>query len=294
MDNLDGKVAVVTGAASGIGRAMAERFLSEGMAVVVADVEESGLKTTVEQLRSGGGDVEAVPTDVSDIASVQALAAAAKDRFGTFHVVCNNAGVGGHLGRVWETPLADYRWVIDVNLWGVIHGITTFVPTLVEQGEGHVVITSSLAGWSARPGLGPYAATKHAVLGLGESLRRELELTEADVGVSVLCPGLVNTNIMTSARNWPAALGTEPPTPTNPVSTAVIEGLTAGTTGGGADPSVAAEAVVHGILNKEFILTTDRELLVTAASMRLEVARTGLPVEAAANTVAGHPREIRT
>ena len=137
---------------------------------------------------------------------------------------------------------------------GVIHGITRFVPTLVEQGEGHVVITSSLAGWSARPGLGPYAATKHAVLGLGKSLRRELELTEADLGVSVLCAGLVNTNIMTSARNWPAALGTDPPTPTNPVSTAVIEGLSAGTTGGGADPSVAAEAVVHGILNKEFIL----------------------------------------
>ena len=117
--------------------------------------------------------------------------------------------------RTWETPLAEYRWVIDVNLWGVIHGITTFVPTLIEQGEGRVVITSSIAGWSGGPCTGPYAATKHAVLGLGESLRRELELTEADVGVSVLCPGFVNTNIMTSGRNWPAALGaSRPPPPT--------------------------------------------------------------------------------
>ena len=280
MENLDGKVAVVTGAASGIGRAMAERFLSEGMAVVAADVEESALETTAEQLRAGGGEVEAVLTDVSDPASVQALAAAAKNRFGTFHVICNNAGVGGHLGRVWETPVADYRWVIDVNLWGVIYGIITFVPTLVEQGEGHVVITSSIAGWRGGPCLGPYAATKHAVLGLSESLRQELELAEANVGVSVLCPGLVNTNIMASARNWPTALGSEPHTPTNPVSTGVIEALTAGTTGGGADPSVAAEAVVHGILNKEFVLTTDREFLVNAADRRLEMARTGVPVEA--------------
>src|ERR1700722_10220301 len=116
MENLGGKVAVVTGAASGIGRAIAERFLSEGMVVVAADVEESALRATVDQLRAGGGDVEAVPTDVSDPASVQALAAATKNRFGTFHVVCNNAGVGGHLGRVWETQLADYRWGIDVNL----------------------------------------------------------------------------------------------------------------------------------------------------------------------------------
>ena len=213
MASLDGKVAVVTGAASGIGRAIAERFLLEGMAVVAADVEESVLNETVDQLRAGGGAVEAVVTDVSDPASVQALAATVKSRFGTFHVVCNNAGVGGHLWRTWETPLAEYQWVRGVNLWGVIYGITTFVPTLIEQGEGHVVITSSIAGWSGGACTGPYAATKHAVLGLGESLRRELELTDSNVGVSVLCPGLVNTNIMASARNWPAAWGLSRPHP---------------------------------------------------------------------------------
>ena len=196
--------------------------------------------------------------------------------------------MSGHLGRTWETPLADYRWVIDVNLWGVIYGITTFVPTLVEQAEGHVVITSSTAG-SGRPYRvwDPHAATKHAVLGLGESLRRELELAEANVGVSVLCPYLVNTNIMTSRRNWPTALGVEPPAPTNHLSTVTIEAIRAGTTGGGADPSVAAEAVVHGILNNEFILTTDPQKLVTFATMRLEAARTGLPVEASAESIGG-------
>ncbi len=132
MDDLKQKVAVVTGAASGIGRALAERFLAEGMKVVVANVEERALQTAASHLGAHSADLEAVTTDVSDPASVEALADAAIERFGTFHVVCNNAGVGGHLGRLWETPVRDYRWVIDVNLWGVIHGIRTFVPRLVE------------------------------------------------------------------------------------------------------------------------------------------------------------------
>ena len=139
----------------------------------MADVEEPALKVAADELRARGGQVEPVPTDVSDPASVETLAQAAAERFGTFHVVCNNAGVGGHLGRLWETPVQDYRWVIDVNLWGVIYGIRAFVPRLIEQGEGHIVNTASLAAWAARPALGPYAATKHAILGLSESLRRE-------------------------------------------------------------------------------------------------------------------------
>jgi len=284
MDNLEGKVAVVTGAASGIGRAMADRFAAEGMKVVVADIEESALQDAADHLRAVGGEVEAVTTDVSDLASVEALAQAATDRFGTFHVVCNNAGVGGHLGRLWETPLQDYRWVINVNLWGVIHGIRTFVPRLVAQEEGHVVNTASLAAWAARPALGPYAATKHAVLGLSEALRRELELADVNVGVSVLCPGLVNTRIMDSGRNWPATLGKEPSAPTDPVSAAVVKVLTDGTTGGGVDPSVAADVVLEGILTNRFILTTHPDDLAGAATMRLDAARTGMLAERASNT----------
>src|SRR5262249_49123232 len=156
---------------SGIGRAMTERFVAEGMAVVMADVEAPALHVAAEELRSAGAEVEPVVTDVRDPASVDALAEAARERFGTFHVVCNNPRGAGHLGRTWETSLEDYRWVIDVNLWGVIHGVRSFVPHLVEQREGHVVNTASLAGWHGVPALGPYVATKHAVLGLSETLR---------------------------------------------------------------------------------------------------------------------------
>jgi NAD(P)-dependent dehydrogenase (short-subunit alcohol dehydrogenase family) len=279
MDDLVGKVAVVTGAASGIGRAMAERFLAEGMRVVMADIEEPALKAAVDQLGSDGGEVEAVLTDVSDPASVEALAQAAIERFGIFHVVCNNAGVGGHLGRTWETSIQDFEWVLDVNLWGVIHGIRTFVPRLVEQRDGHVVNTASAAGWSARPAMGPYAASKHAILALSEALRRELELADVNVSVSVLCPGLINTNGMTGARNWLPRLGEEPPEPTDPLTSAVRKVLIDGTTGGGLDPSVAADVVVEGILSNRFVLTTHPDDLINAASMRLEAARTGMLVE---------------
>jgi NAD(P)-dependent dehydrogenase (short-subunit alcohol dehydrogenase family) len=282
MDYLEGKVAVVTGAASGIGLALAGRFSAEGMKVVMADVEEPALKLAADHLRAHGGEVEAVRTDVSDPESVEALAQVVAEWFGTFHVVCNNAGVGGHMGRLWETPVRDYRWVIDVNLWGVIHGIRSFVPRLVAQGEGHVVNTASLAAWGVRPALGPYAATKHAVLGLSEALRREL--ADVNVGVSVLCPGVVNTNIMASGRNWPAALGDEPSEPTDPVSSAVVKVLTDGTTGGGVDPSVAADVVLNGILTNRFVLTTHPDELISAATMRLEAARTGMLVERGSQT----------
>jgi NAD(P)-dependent dehydrogenase (short-subunit alcohol dehydrogenase family) len=275
MERLDGKVAVVTGGASGIGRAMAERFVAEGMAVVVADVEQPVLDSTAEALRKAGGEVLAVPTDVRDPSSVEALAHAARQRFGTFHVVCNNAGVSGHLGRVWETPLEDWRWVLEVNLWGVINGIRSFVPTLVAQGEGHVVNTASMSAWSALPTLGAYAASKHAILAISEALGRELDLTESGVGVSVLCPGMVNSNIMTSERNWPAALGIEPPLPTDAVSEALRKTLTDGTTSGPVEPSAAAAVVVEGILSNRFVLSTHPDDVRGAAEQRLELARGG-------------------
>lgn len=269
MEKLDGKVAVVTGGAGGLGLAMARRFLGEGMAVVVADVEEKALTSAAESLGAAGGEVLPVVTDVTDPKSVGSLADAARDHFGAVHVVCNNAGVAGHFGLAWEIPLEDWRWVLEVNLWGVIHGIRSFVPILVEQGEGHVVNTASLAGWSGPPSMSPYAASKHAVLGISEALRAELEATGSGVGVSVLCPGMVNSGIMDSERNWPARLGQEPTVPQSSLVATIHQILKTGTTQGDVDPPAVAEAVVEGIRSNRFVLSTHPAQVVDAARSRL-------------------------
>ena len=204
-----GKVAVVTGAASGIGFALADRFASAGMHVVLADVDEAGLASAAEKIGARGVDTLTVRTDVSDEASVQALAAAALERFGTVHVVCNNAGVSG-AGDAWFGPLSSWTWVLGVNLWGVIHGVRAFLPVLAAQGEGHIVNTASIAG--LMPGFGAsYDASKHAVVALTEDLYLNMQQAGLPIGVSVLCPGWVRTNILDSDRNWPAHLGEEPP-----------------------------------------------------------------------------------
>jgi NAD(P)-dependent dehydrogenase (short-subunit alcohol dehydrogenase family) len=198
MDDLGGKVAVVTGGASGIGKAMAARFAAEGMQVVIADVEEGPLEEAVAEL-----GVLGVPCDVSDAESVHALRDAVLEAYGTVHVLCNNAGVGGG-GSIASSTLADWQWVLGVNLWGVIHGLHAFLPLLLDQGEGHIVNTASVAGLVAGPGIGPYNASKFAVVAISETLRIELDGT--GVAVSVLCPGYVRTNIFASQRNRPAAL----------------------------------------------------------------------------------------
>jgi NAD(P)-dependent dehydrogenase (short-subunit alcohol dehydrogenase family) len=272
MEELAGKVAVVTGGAGGLGQAMAARFLREGMAVVVADVEKMALDAAAEELASGG-EILAVVTDVTEASSVEALADAALRRFGAYHVVCNNAGVGGHFGLSWELPLTEWRWVLDVNVWGVIHGIQTFVPALVAQGEGHVVNTASLAGWQGPPAMGPYTASKHAVLAISESLRSELELSGTGVGVSALCPGMVNSGIMSSERNWPARLGDEPSVNSTPLTTTIEQVLKSGTTQGDVDPPAVAEVVVTGIKANRFILSTHPAQVVDAARSRLNLAQ---------------------
>ena len=205
MQDFDGKVAVVTGAASGIGLGLARRFAAEGMKVVLGDVEKGALETAVSELQASGAEVEGVVTDVTDPAQVQALADAAMSRFGAVHVVCSNAGVGGG-GLSWEVPLTTWEWVIGVNLWGVIHGVRTFAPLLIGQPEGHIVNTASVAGLVAAPFMGPYNASKHAVVGLSETLHHELAMMAPHVKVSVLCPGWVNTNIADSGRNRPVHL----------------------------------------------------------------------------------------
>jgi NAD(P)-dependent dehydrogenase (short-subunit alcohol dehydrogenase family) len=189
MEELAGRVAVVTGGASGIGLAMAERFAAQDMKLAITDIEEDALDAAAKQLTDGGAEVLAVPTDVSKADEVEAFAVRVRERFGAFHVVCNNAGVGGHGFRAWDTPTSEWQWVLGVNLWGVIHGIGAFVPALVEQDEGHVVNTASLAGLASLPFMAPYSATKHAVLAISETLHHDLTMVGSAVKVTCSAPG---------------------------------------------------------------------------------------------------------
>ncbi|MYA19538.1 MAG: SDR family NAD(P)-dependent oxidoreductase [Chloroflexi bacterium] len=215
MQQFEGRVAVVTGGASGIGRALATRFAAEGMRVVLADVERDALEATAAELRDGGAEVLAVETDVSSAESVEALADRAYEAFGAVHVVCNNAGVGGANVAAYRATLADWEWTLGVNLWGVIHGVRAFVPRMLDGGEeGHVVNTASIAGLTPLAGNAPYGVSKAGVVALSEALYLELERRGAPVRASVLCPGIVNTNILDSGRNRPEALrNPEPPRP---------------------------------------------------------------------------------
>jgi len=253
VEQLNGKVAVVTGGASGIGLALARRFVAEGMRVMIGDVEAEALDKAVAELNAEGGDVVGTVTDVTDPAQMDALAQAVVDRFGAVHVVCLNAGVGGG-GLSWEMPLSTWEWVIGVNLWGVIHGLRSFVPLLVKQGEGHVVNTASLAGLVASPFMGPYNASKHAVVAISETLHHELAISAPDVHVSVLCPGWVKTNIADSGRNRPAHLESD-----NAVD-AAAGGVLRGFLENGMDPNDVALKVLDAIRNDKFwILTHDDE-----------------------------------
>jgi NAD(P)-dependent dehydrogenase (short-subunit alcohol dehydrogenase family) len=211
VNEFEDKVAVITGAASGIGRAMAERCVQERMKVVLADVEVETLTKTEASMIASGATVLVVRTDVSQARDVEALAQKTLDVFGAVHLLCNNAGVAME-AAVWECTLADWEWVMGVNLWGVIHGVRVFVPIMLAQDtECHIVNTASMAGLQSGPGIGAYRVTKHGVVTLSETLYHELTERGAKIKVSVLCPGIVNTRIMESTRNRPGRIRTAEP-----------------------------------------------------------------------------------
>lgn len=205
MKELKGKVAAVTGAASGLGRSMALAFAAEGMHVALADVDLKNLSSVENEVRKRGIRACSMQVDVSKAAEVEAFAERTVKELGAVHVVCNNAGVSP-LGAVWENTVADWQWILGVNLWGVIHGVRAFTPRLVAQNEGHIVNTASVAGLISPPGSGAYNATKHAVVALSESLYHDLRERNSAVGVSVLCPAYVPTRITESERNRPDEL----------------------------------------------------------------------------------------
>jgi NAD(P)-dependent dehydrogenase (short-subunit alcohol dehydrogenase family) len=280
MDEFEGKVAVVTGAASGIGRALVDRFAREGMRVVLADVERDALDAAVKALTDefGADAVLAVPTDVRDEQAVDALAAATFERFGTAHVVCNNAGVGVG-GLAWTVPADRWRWIVDVNLLSVAHGVRAFVPRMIEQGEGHVVNTASAAGILTGPAMAPYYATKHGVVALSESLYFDLQLTgAAGVGVSVLCPEWVRTRIHESERNRPEGVGEMPALGGDAGEAApgmrdVLQGLV----DSGLDPADVAGTVVDAIRSGRFWITTHPTTVPTAQRRWDAIAADGRP-----------------
>jgi NAD(P)-dependent dehydrogenase (short-subunit alcohol dehydrogenase family) len=208
---LERKVAVITGAASGLGEAMAARAVAEGMRAVLVDVEAPALVAAAERLRASGGTVWAMEADVADRAAVSDLARRVEAEVGHPWLLVNNAGVGSS-GPVHALTHEQWEFVLGVNLWGVIHGLEAFLPKMVDRDSGYVVNTASMAGLMTCPNLGAYVASKHAVVGLSEVLYRDLQARGSKVGVSVLCPGGVVTKIMSAERNWPARLGPAPST----------------------------------------------------------------------------------
>lgn len=270
MKDFKGKTAVITGGASGIGRAMGELFLSSGMQVVLADIERDALDRTVSEL-SGIGQCIGVVTDVSKAEDMEALADKAVNAYGGIHIACNNAGVFAG-GLLWEESLADFRWQMDVNVWGVIHGIRTFIPIMKAQDtECHLVNTASMAAVTAMPYSGIYHMTKHAVLAMSESLYHELSFHAPHVKVSVLCPEAINTGISNSERNRPEIYSGDGNIVETDERLMVSQALN-DSVSAGIGPEVMAQRVLDGIIDERFYLFSD-EAWRNAANIRLDDVR---------------------
>ena len=257
----EGKVAVITGAASGLGRGIADRFGAAGCRLVLADVEEAALAQATAELADAGAEVTAVPTDVSDAASMDALAAAVLARHGHVDLLFNNAGVGVHKPTA-EMTTKDWEWVLGVNLWGVIHGLRVFVPHMLARDAGRIINTASSAGHVVVPGLAAYNASKHAVVAISETVRAELRQRDSAVTVAAFCPGVVRTRITSSARNRPERLRN--PGEALPEAEAWDEELARGRQeameaqfGRAKSPAEAADILHDGLLEGRFYIWTD-------------------------------------
>jgi len=258
MKDVKGRVAVITGGASGIGRGMAESFAAAGMKVVLADVDADRLAQVARELEKTGAEVLPVKTDVSRQVEVDELARRALDAFGAVHVVCNNAGVAHGGVPTWESTLHDWEWIVGVNLMGVVHGVRTFTPLLLEQGEGHIVNTASMAGLISGARNALYGVTKHAVVALSEALFNELAAQgQSRVRVSVLCPGWINTQILQSSqRNQPEAVRHHLPqdrtSPEAEIRRKLVESMLAS----GLDPRRVGDLVLDAIRDERFWILT--------------------------------------
>ena len=261
MKEFQDKVAVITGGASGIGRALAEKCIEEGMKVVLADIEEAALTRTVKELRAKGADnLLAIQTDVSKAAAIEALAEQAYKTYGAVHLLFNNAGISPG-GPIWQNTVADWEWVLGVNLWGVIHGIHTFVPKMLEQsGEAYIVNTASMAGMTTAPGLGAYCVSKFGVVALSETLYKELALAGANVKVSVLCPGFVNTAIVESGRNRQPEFSNNAAEPGIELTTTEAGMRLRQALEAGMEPRELANIVFEAIRNERFYILTHPEM----------------------------------
>jgi NAD(P)-dependent dehydrogenase (short-subunit alcohol dehydrogenase family) len=266
---LKGKTAVITGGASGIGLATAIQFSKAGANLVLGDIEDGPLETQVKELRSHGATVIGVHCDVSKESDVEALRDAALKEFGTAHVIFNNAGVAG--GSTIGTPKKVWDWVMSVNLDGVVNGMNVFIPLFLEQNEGHVVNTASEAGLVGVAGMGPYNASKFAVVGISESLFHELANTGKNVHVSVLCPNFVRTRIFESERNMPKELASYAENPENQE----IKTIAAALVNAGIDAADVAKAVEDAVVNEKFWILTHEHSALRITELRLEWMRGG-------------------
>jgi NAD(P)-dependent dehydrogenase (short-subunit alcohol dehydrogenase family) len=252
MKELKGKVAAVTGAASGLCRSMALAFAAEGMDVALADVDQANLSSVADEVQAKGVRAITLRVDVSQAEQVETFRDQTLARLGAIHVVCNNAGVSP-LGAVWENTSADWQWILGVNLWGVINGVRAFTRDLIAQNEGHIVNTASVSGLIAPPGSGAYNVTKHAVVALSESLHHDLRERNAAVGVSVLCPAYVPTGIVDSERSRPKDL---PKSEKSRETLAKEAMLRKAVTSGKVSADQVAQAVVAAVKEERFYILT--------------------------------------
>ena len=271
MTPLRDRTAVVTGAASGIGLALTQRLAREGMRLVLADIETDRLASALAEVKALGAEAMALVTDVGSEAQVNALADAAFDRFGTVHLLCNNAGVSAPAltSAGWQSPLSDWQWILQVNLMGVLYGLRAFVPRMLEAGDdGHIVNTASVAGLITAAH--PYHVSKHAVACITEGLYKDFKRSGAKLSASVLCPGLIRTDILSAERNRPAEFGPATDLSLAPESVQQATAAFAQALNAGYAPELVADAVVDGVLADRFYIIPAQPALQDLVTLRMQ------------------------